>query len=146
MFDEVEMMKYILSMMLVFLLPVVAVSDWIVISLESGVNTSDIIVVGTLRDVSEETRDGIDYGTGEIIVDEVLWGNIEPGQKLVLVWQNESNIDCPRVEHRAHQNKQAVWLLNVKPEGKVAADNPGRFVSIEKKAKVLELLRERRKT
>jgi hypothetical protein len=132
--------------MFILLLPVVAVSQWIVISLESAVKSSDIIVIGTLRDVSEETRDNIDYGTGEITVDEVLRGDIDPGQKLTLVWQNESNIDCPRVEHRGHQKKRAIWLLTQKPDGKVAADNPGRFVSAEKKQAVLELLREREKS
>ena len=139
-------MKYALKAMLILLLPVAAVAQWIVIPLESAVGSSDIIVIGTLHDVSEETRGGIDYGTGEITVEEVLWGDVVSGQELVLAWQNESNIDCPRVEHRDHQKKQAIWLLTLKPEGKVAADNPGRFVSIGRKEKVLELLRERRKT
>ena len=53
-------MKYALSIMFILVLPVVAVSEWIVISLESAVKSSDIIVIGTLRDVSEETRDNID--------------------------------------------------------------------------------------
>lgn len=65
-------MKRSLSIILILLLPLVAAADWIIISLESAVNTSDLIVVGTLHNVKEETRDGIDYGTGEIIVDEVL--------------------------------------------------------------------------
>ena len=140
----VRLMNYALSLMLLLLLPGAAASEWIVISLESAVNTSDLIVIGTLHDVSEETRDGMDYGSGRITVDEVLWGNTEPGQKLTLVWQNESNVACPRVEHREHRNRQAIWLLTLGPEGKVAADNPGRFVSIDKRAKVQELLRERR--
>ena len=136
-------MKYTLSIMFILLLPVVAVSQWIVISLESAVKSSDIIVIGTLRDVSEETRDNIDYGTGKITVAEVLRGKIAPDQKLTLVWQNESNVDCPRVEHRSHQKIQAIWLLTQKPDGKVAADNPGRFVSAGQKQAVLKLLRER---
>jgi hypothetical protein len=65
-------MKYALSIVLMLSVPVVAVSEWIVISLESAIKNSDIIVIGTLPDVSEETRDAIDYGTGEITVDEVL--------------------------------------------------------------------------
>jgi hypothetical protein len=134
-------MKYSLGIILILLLPVVAVSEWIVISLESAVKNSDIIVIGTLHDVSEETRDGVDYGTGEITVEEVLRGHLEPGQKLILVWQNESNIVCPRVEHRGHQGERAIWLLTRRPGGKVAADNPGRVVSVEKMEAVLELLR-----
>ena len=138
-------MKYALSVVLILLVPITAASGWVIMSLESAVRDSDIIVVGTLRNVSEETRDEIDYGEGEITVDEVLWGSAEAGQKLILSWQNSSNIDCPRVEHRHGRDKQAIWLLKQKQGGKVAADNPGRMVSVEKKNKVLELLRERGK-
>jgi hypothetical protein len=138
-------MKYALGVMLVILLPVAAVSEWIVVSLEAAVKESDIIIIGTLRDVSEKTEEGVDYGTGKISVDEVLWGSVEAGQQLTLVWQNSSNVDCPRIEHREHRDKQAIWLLTQKPEGKVAADNPGRFVPVGQKEKVLELLRARGK-
>ena len=136
-------MKRSLSIILIFLLPIVAFADWIVISLESAVKTSDLIVIGTLHNVSEETRDGVDYGMGEITVDEVLSGKAKPGQKLTLVWQNESDVMCPRVEHRGDQNKRLIWLFTLKPDEKVAADNPGRVAPLEKRDKVIELLRER---
>lgn len=138
-------MKFALTLMLVLLLPAAAFPDWIVISLESAVKDSDLVVTGTLHDVSEETREGVDYGKGEITVDEVLWGRAEVGEKLTLVWQNASDIECPRVEHREHRNKRAIWLLTRRPGGEVAADNPGRFVPAEKRDRVLELLREREK-
>ncbi len=99
-------MKYVLSLTLIFLLPIMAISQWIMMSLESAVKTSDLIVIGTLHNVSEETRDGVDYGTGEITVDEVLSGRVEPDQKLSLIWQNSSDVMCPRVEHREDQNKK----------------------------------------
>src|SRR5690349_18012506 len=74
-----------LSVIVILLLPIVASADWVMISLESAVNSSDLIVIGTLRNVSEETRKGFDYGMGEIKIDEVLSGNAEPGQTLSLV-------------------------------------------------------------
>lgn len=135
--------KYTLGMVLVLLMPVAALSEWVLVSLEVAVKNSDVIVVGTLREVSEETRDSVDYGRGVITVEEVLWGDVETGQRLTLVWQNSSNIDCPRVEHRPHENKQVIWLLTGKPEGRVAADNPGLVVAVGKKEKVVELLRAR---
>lgn len=137
-------MRHALSIVLVLLFPAAAAAQWVIMSLESAVSDSDVIVVGTLRNVSEETKDEIDYGVGEIVVEEVLWGSAQAGQRLTLAWQNSSNIDCPRVEHRAHQDRQAIWLLTHKPEGGgVAADNPGRFVPLEKRGRVLELLRGR---
>lgn len=136
-------MNYAISILLIFFLPVLAMSEEIIISLESAVKTSDIIVIGTLQNVSEETKDGTDYGRGEITVDEVLSGSVKESVKLILVWQNKSYIDCPRVEHRNNQNKQAIWLLIRKAKGEVAADNPSRIVSVEKKESVLDLIRDR---
>lgn len=91
--------------------------------------------------ISEETRGGVDYGSGEIKVDVVLRGDVLRGRKLSLGWANPTNIDCPRVDHRGHLDKQIIWLLKLKPDSKVSADNPGRSVSVEKKEKVIELLR-----
>ena len=139
-------MMYALSIMLILFLSITAISEEIIISLQMAVKTSDTIVIGTLKNVSEETKDGVDYGRGEITVDEVLLGNVKENEKLILVWQNKSNIDCPRVEHRNNQNKQYIWLLKEKAIGEVAADNPGRIVSVENKKSVLELLRERDKS
>jgi len=138
-------MKRSVSILIILLLPMVAAADWICISLESAVRTSDLIVIGTLANVSEWTKNGTDYGSGEITVDEVLSGKAKPGQKLSLVWQNESNVMCPRVDHRSNQHKQLIWLLELKPENKVAADNPCRVVPVENRDKVIDLLREAKK-
>jgi hypothetical protein len=134
-------MKCLLCLIFILLLPVTAAPSWVVISLESAVKDSELIVVGTLRNISEETRDGVDYGSGEIKVAEVLWGDARQGRKLSLVWENLSGIDCPRVDHRGYLNRQVIWLLKLRVDGKVAADNPGRSVPVEKKEKVIELLR-----
>ena len=136
-------MIYLISILLVILFQIIAILEDIIISFETAVKTSDVIVIVTLKNVSEETKDRIDYGKGEIIADEVLFGNVKENEKLILIWQNQSNVDCPRVEHRNHQNKQAIWLLTQKAKEEVAADNSGRFVSVEKKENVLELIRER---
>ena len=135
-------MKYALAVLLIASLAVLTAAEQIVISLEEAVKSSDLVVVGTLNDVAEETRDGVDYGNGEITVEEVLSGTVEAGRKLSLVWQNQTDIDCPRVEHRGQQGMQLVWLLRLKKDGKVAADNEGYVVPLEKKKRVLALLRE----
>jgi hypothetical protein len=135
-------MRHALTIGPAMVLAIVMAFDWTTISLESAVKKSDIIVIGTLRNVSEETHDGIDYGTGEITVDEVLRGKARPGEKLVLKWQNESNVMCPRVEHEDDSNKQLIWLLTITRDQNVAADNPGRVAVLEKKQRVIELIHE----
>jgi hypothetical protein len=133
--------KGLCCLVAVALCPLVVLSRGIIIPLPQAVKDSDLIIVGTLRHVSEETRGAIDYGSGELTVDEVLRGNVEAGQKLDLAWENNSGIICPRINHRDDEGKQRIWLLKLRPDAKVAADNPGRYVSIEKKEDVLRLLR-----
>jgi hypothetical protein len=117
---------------------------WRIISLDEGVRDSDIIIIGRLTNIAEEITSIFDYGRGELIVDEVLWGKATPGQKLPLVWVNQPVVICPRLEHRDHQNKPLVWLLKQQSDGKVRADNPGRFVGIEQKAPVVKLVRKKK--
>lgn len=133
-------MKYLRCAIVIALLPLVAFSWWRIIPLDEAVKDSDMIIVGTLRHVSEETRDEFDYGAGELTVDEVLSGSLEEGQKLSLAWKNESGVICPRIVHQNDQNKQLIWLLKMKPDGKVAADNPGRYIAVENKETVIRLL------
>ena len=128
------------------LCPLVVLSRGIIIPLPQAVKDSDLIIVGTLRHVSEEPRGGTDYGAGELTVDEVLRGNAEAGQQLDLAWKNNSGVICPRINHQDDQGKQRIWLLKLRPDGKVAADNPGRYVAVEKRADVLSLLRDSAKS
>jgi hypothetical protein len=78
-----------------------ALAMWALIPLEDLVQDTDVIVIGTLQGVSQYTRNGMDYAQGSIIIDEVVWGAANPGDLLTLKWQNQSNLVCPRVEHRS---------------------------------------------
>lgn len=104
------------------------------------VHESDIIVVGTLQDVSEFTKDGVDYGEGKILVEEVLWGNARVGEKLLLKWRNASAIMCPRDEHAHNKDKKLVWLLTSSDTGVVYASNSGRVVKLDKLSEVKNLM------
>lgn len=103
-------------------------AKWGYIPTEELVADSDLIVVGTLKDVRKYTRGEQDYGRGTIEVKEVLWGKAKPGDRLALRWSNSSRIICPRVEHKPHANKERVWLLKEGRCGTVRADYPGRVL------------------
>ena len=118
---------------------------WRIISLDEAVRDSDLIIIGRLNNLAEAMTSLFDYGQGDLIVDEVLWGKATPGQKLPLVWVNQSVFICPRLEHQDHLNKPLIWLLNQQPDGKVRADNPGRFIEIEQRLAVVELLLRKKK-
>ena len=102
---------------------------------EELVPESDLIVVGTLRGVTEYTADGVDYGEGRIDVSEVIWGGAAPGDSLMLRWQNSSAIVCPRIEQKHNAHEEGIWLLTRDGEA-VRANNPGRFVELSERGKV----------
>jgi hypothetical protein len=126
----------ILSFLVVCSTPLSAM--WGYVSIEELVQNSDLIVVGTLDNVSEYSQNGIDYGEGTITVDEVIWGAAGPGDLLTLKWQNASNLVCPRVEHRDNQKRTAIWLLI--HEDAVVYATYGRVVDLAERSKVEQSL------
>ncbi|HKG14009.1 MAG TPA: hypothetical protein VKB12_11735 [Pyrinomonadaceae bacterium] len=128
-------MRRALLLFLLLCLPATGSAMWALVPLEELVEESDIIVVGTLRGVSEHTADGIDFGEGRIEVREVIWGRVSPGDSLTLKWQNASAIACPRVEHRYNADEEGIWLLTRDGEA-VNANYPGRFVGTSERRKV----------
>lgn len=113
---------------------------WAFIPLDELVQDCDLIVVGTLEGVSQYSHNGMDYGQGTILIDEVVWGAASAGESVTLKWQNRSEIACPRVEHRYNQGKKAIWLLTVEDGGVVRANYPGRFVDLGNRRKVERIL------
>lgn len=120
-------MKIFLPLLALLCLPATALASWAHVPVETLVQESDVIVVGTLRDVSEYTADETDYGRGRIEVREVIWGRVSPGDSLQLRWSNSTHVVCPRVEHQGNANKEGIWLLTGDGET-YRADYPGRFV------------------
>jgi hypothetical protein len=128
-------MRRVLLLLLLLCLPATGSAMWALVPLEELVQESDLIVVGTLRDVSEHTADGVDFGEGRIEVREVIWGGVSKGDSLTLKWQNSSGVACPRVEHKYNAGAEGVWLLTRDGEA-VRADYPGRFVGVSERGKV----------
>jgi len=128
-----------------FLLQLPCLAKWAVVPIEKLVNQSDVVVIGTLEGVKEWTIKGTDYGQGDIVVAEVLWGEATANAKLRLVWQTNSRILCPRVEHLGNAKQKGIWLLTRGEKGQVRADYPGRFVSFEQKAEIMNLLSAKKK-
>jgi len=113
---------------------------WAYVPLEALVQESELIVVGTLSGVSEFSSQGMDYGEGVILVEDVIWGQVTAGETLTLRWQNRTNVVCPRVDHSHAAGKKGIWLLTVKQDHEVNANYPGRFVELEERNKVAKAL------
>ena len=129
-------MRRFLPLLLILCLPAAASrAEMIEYPVETRVQMSHLIVVGTLGDVREHTADGVDYGEGRILVREVIWGRAAAGDTLRLKWSNATNIACPRVEHRQDAGQEGVWLLTADGHS-VRADYLGGFVSLSVRGEV----------
>jgi hypothetical protein len=115
------------------------------VPIERLVEQSDLVVVGTLDNVKERSDGGTDYGEGDIAVAEVLSGDAKSGGKLHLVWQNRSQVICPRISHLHNAGKPGIWFLTRSDKEQVEANHSRRFVSIERKAEIIGLIEARRK-
>jgi hypothetical protein len=89
------------------------------ISLEELVEKSDFIVIGTLGEVSEFTKWRTDYSRGVITVEEVLWGKLAVGEKLVLEWRNWTGARVGRQHHEKWEKRKVIWLLTFDEKGYV---------------------------
>lgn len=133
-------MRRALPLFLLLCLPATGSAMWARVPLEELVQESDLIVIGTLRDVTEHTTDETDYGVGRIEVREVIWGNASAGDSLALKWDNANGIACTRVEHRHNANVEGIWLLTRVGDA-VQANYPGRFVELSERKQVERSLR-----
>jgi hypothetical protein len=74
-------MKVLSIILLVLFLASVCFAEWADIPLKDIIKESDLIVVGTLDEVKEHTKNGIDYGQGVIVVHKVLRGIVQKDKK-----------------------------------------------------------------
>jgi len=109
-------------------------------SLETLVERSDFIAVGSLSDVLEFSKWRTDYSRGIITVEKVLWGKVKPGEKLVLAWRNRTGEKVWRLEHEKWQNTTAIWLLTFDQKGYVRADWPSRARDVKDQKQILKIL------
>lgn len=108
--------------------------------LEDLVKKAQVIVIGRLSEVREETINNIDFGSGTIEVGEVLRGKIKPSSQLKLVWFNHSNVICPRVGFTSQKNPK-IWLLLSVGGDKYSVVNPFLLHGVEKRDKVIQFIK-----
>jgi hypothetical protein len=98
-------------------------ASWALLPLDELVQDCDIIVVGTLTDVTEHSLNGTDFGQGTILIDEVVWGAASAEESLVLKWQTnrESSVRVSTDK----PGRKAIWLPTVEDGGVVCANYLG---------------------
>lgn len=140
-------MKNVITMaVLTLILSNTLFATWALIPLDELVADSDLIVIGTLHSAAEDSEG---FGKGYIVVDRVLTKDaktlddvpLKQGDNLKITWAD--NWACAAGMHRARENKEGIYLLEVQKDGTVTAAYPGRFRSLDDLREIEEL--ERRK-
>jgi len=103
---------------------------------------SELIVVGTLSEVSEESREGLTNGHGILHVSKPLWGQVDPGAQLRLEWSTLSDFRTGPT-HASRANVEGLWLLQDEPDGTVRALEPDGFQVISQLEAVQMILQQR---
>lgn len=100
------------------------------VSLNEAVSKSDLIIVGTLTEVSEKTEHGapfgdVIYGQGKIVVGQFIAGNVKTisgnnvtaGHRLTLNYTE--GIPCIQGFHKRIENKHGIFLLTLNETGDI---------------------------
>jgi hypothetical protein len=119
------------------------------IPLEEAVKDKDLIIVGTLTEIIEVSNDGETVGTGKIIVDQFVSGNVKTNQGLRvklgdgLQLNYVENFACVMGSHKRMENEKGIFLLTLNDSGEIETTD---FRSLESLAEVKKLLRKGIKT
>lgn len=122
------MKKWLFSLVMA-LVSSTGLAEWKSVPLGELIGQSDLIVVATLVEVKESSDGTTDEGQGRLKVESILKGPEKLADR-VLKWRNPTQLSCPRVEHKIHEGRKAIWLLELKEDGTVEANHPDRVVGI----------------
>lgn len=127
-------MKRILLLLFTVCTPLFGI--WSVVPLGDLIRESDTIITGTLTGVKTWTKDEVDHGSGTLVIGEEIKGAPKT-KELSLVWQNQSDFVCPRIEHKHSEGKVLVWLLQTNAvDGSVEADYPDKVLALSERPNV----------
>lgn len=114
------------------------------VPLEEAVKNSDLIVIGTLKGISEKDEAGTIYGKGEIFVEEFIAGNVRTAENLPLKTGDKlqlnyiENFACVMGSHKRIENEKGIFLLTLDDNGEIQSED---FRSLENLAEIKNLLK-----
>lgn len=116
------------------------------IDLSAGmVESADIVVVGTLRNVWRYPWLDGRHERGTIIVSEVLFGNVKRGDELNFGSEHSFRSDCLRPDWTAAKENEGVWTLWRRGDLYTSPHLFGGFFPPAFRATAIERLRQRRR-
>jgi hypothetical protein len=119
------------------------------IPLEEAVKDKDLIVVGTLTEITEVSKDGETIGNGKIVVEQLIFGNVETIKGLSLKRGDQLQLDyvenfaCVMGSHKRMENEKGIFLLTLNDSGEIETKD---FRSLDSLGEIKRLLKKGIKT
>jgi len=138
-------MKVLLSVCIIILAFVSnSFASLMFVPLDEGVKNSDLIIVGTLREISENETDSGTYGKGKIFVQQFIAGNVKTMKGFVLKAGDIlelnyiENFSCVMGSHKRIENKKGIFLIKLTESGEIQSQD---FRVIEDLTEINKLLK-----
>ena len=113
------------------------------VSLDEAIKNSDLIVVGTLKDITENFGDGVNTGNGNLIIENVIAGNVKTENENLLKTGDQlqlhyiESFSCVMGSHKRIENEMGIFLLKLNDVGEIQYED---FRSLNNLPEINELL------
>lgn len=124
--------------------------EFAILQIKERVKQSNLIVVGTLQDVSETETDKLRISKGTLVIEKVILGSfknsqgqiLKLGEKVQVEWTNSKMFAC---QFGFSENEKEIWFLNVDEGGNIQPLSPSTSASLSDLTEVKENLRKKDK-
>lgn len=118
-------------------------ANLVIVTLDEAIKENNLIIVGTLKDISERFEEDGTYGEGKIVIEKFIAGNVKTedgrslksGDKLHLNYAE--TFSCVMGSHKRIENEKGVFLLKLNDEGEIQYED---FRSLESLPEIRKLL------
>ena len=114
------------------------------VPLDEAVKNSDLIVIGTLKGISEKSEVGTIYGKGEIFVERLIAGNVKTAKSVILKSSDRLQLNyiesfaCVYGSHKRIENEKGIFLLTLNDNGEIQSKD---FRSLDDLPEIRKLLK-----
>lgn len=115
-----------------------------IVTLDEAVKDKDLIIIGTLRYISERYEEDGTYGEGTIVVEKFIAGNVKTENGMLLKSGDKLHLNyaetfpCVMGWHKRIENEKGVFLLKLNDAGEIQYKD---FRSIEDLTEIKKLLK-----
>ncbi|HEX8246611.1 MAG TPA: hypothetical protein VF599_00375 [Pyrinomonadaceae bacterium] len=139
------MKNLLIACIIVLAFASVSFAKLLFVPLKEAVNSSDLIVVGTLKGISETNEEGTIYGKGEIFVERFMAGNVSTSKGVTLKAGDRLQLNyiesfsCVYGSHKRIENEKGIFLLTLNQSAEIQSED---FRSLESLKEIERFLKQ----